>query len=32
MEPIIGAAKANGDANLIKDSDITTFMADVIDA
>jgi putative thioredoxin len=32
MEPILGAAPAKGDANLIKDSDITTFMADVIEA
>ena len=32
MEPLIGAAPAKGnDANLIKDSDVTTFMADVIE-
>ena len=32
MEPLIGAAPAKGGADLIKDSDVTTFMADVIDA
>src|SRR5246127_1869557 len=32
MEQILGAAKPKADANLIKDSDVTTFMADVIDA
>src|SRR5262245_37693961 len=32
MEPLIGAATAKGGADLIKDSDVTTFMADVIDA
>src|SRR5258708_12238959 len=32
MEPILGAARAKPDADLIKDSDVTTFMADVIDA
>ncbi len=32
MEPLIGAAPATGGANLIKDSDVTTFMVDVIEA
>ena len=32
MEQILGAAKPKADANLIKDSDVTTFMADVVDA
>jgi putative thioredoxin len=32
MEPLIGAAPAQGGADLIKDSDVTTFMADVIEA
>jgi len=32
MEQLIGAAPAKGGADLIKDSDVTTFMADVIDA
>src|ERR1700756_4877948 len=32
MEQILGAAKPKADANLIKDSDVTTFMADVIEA
>jgi len=34
MEPLIGAAPAKngGGANLIKDSDVTTFMVDVIEA
>ena len=35
MEPLIGAtpaASAKSDPNLIKDSDVTTFMADVIEA
>ena len=32
MEPLIGATPAKGGADLIKDSDVTTFMADVIDA
>jgi putative thioredoxin len=31
MESLIGAAPAKGGANLIKDSDVTTFMADVIE-
>jgi putative thioredoxin len=32
MEPLIGAAPAKGGADLIKDSDVTTFMVDVIEA
>src|SRR5258708_18306994 len=32
MEPILRAARAKPDADLIKDSDVTSFMADVIDA
>src|SRR5258708_15327982 len=32
MEPILGAGRGKPDADLIKDSDVTTFMADVIDA
>jgi putative thioredoxin len=32
MEPLLGATAPKNDANLIKDSDVTTFMADVIDA
>ncbi len=32
MEPMLSAPRGNGGADLIKDSDITTFMADVIDA
>jgi putative thioredoxin len=32
MEPLLGAAKPKNDADLIKDSDVTTFMADVIEA
>jgi len=33
MEPLLGAARPKpADADLIKDSDVTTFMADVIDA
>jgi putative thioredoxin len=32
MEPILSAAKANGAADLVKDSDINGFMADVIEA
>lgn len=32
MEPMLGAVTPKADANLIKDSDITTFMADVIEA
>ncbi len=32
MEPLLGAARPQNDADLIKDSDVTTFMADVIDA
>src|SRR6185437_11489635 len=32
MEQILGAATPKADANLIKDSDVTTFMVDVIDA
>ncbi len=33
MEPLLGATKAKtGGADLIKDSDVTTFMADVVDA
>jgi putative thioredoxin len=32
MEPILSAAKANGAADLVKDSDINGFMVDVIEA
>lgn len=32
MEPLLGAAKPKTDADLIKDSDVTTFMADVVEA
>jgi putative thioredoxin len=32
MEPILSAAKANGGADLVKDTDINGFMADVIEA
>ncbi len=32
MEPILGAARAKPDTDLIKDSDVTTFMADVVEA
>jgi putative thioredoxin len=32
MEPILGAQRTNGGADLIKDSDIAGFMADVIEA
>src|SRR5688500_19493132 len=32
MEPILSAAKANGGADLVKDTDINGFMVDVIEA
>src|SRR5256885_5445888 len=32
MEPMLGATQAKPAADLIKDSDVTTFMADVVDA
>ena len=32
MEPILSAPRGNGGADLVKDADITTFMADVIEA
>jgi putative thioredoxin len=32
MEPILSAAKANGGADLVKDTDISGFMVDVIEA